>query len=63
MLLLFFTFALFSFSLLPLAMNGLPVSAGIAFQVVFVFATLLADVLTVRLVVAGRWKGVFGYET
>lgn len=42
---------------------GLPVAISIALVVVIMFMTWLIDVLTVRLVIAGRWRGLFGYET
>ena len=48
--------------LLFAAMHGLPFAIGIALVLVAIFLTLLVDVLTVRLVVAGRWRGVYGYE-
>jgi hypothetical protein len=51
------------FLLVYLASIGLPFSVGMALLVVIVLAALLVDVLTVRLVVAGKWRGVFGYET
>jgi hypothetical protein len=44
------------------AMHGLPFAIGITLIVVAMFVTWLVDVLTVRLVVAGRWRGFYGYE-
>ena len=46
-----------------LANYGMPFAVCIALIVVAVFVTWLVDVLTVRLVVAGKWKGILGYET
>jgi hypothetical protein len=43
-------------------MIGLPASIGIALDVVAIFVAILIDILTVHLVVAGRWRGIFGYE-
>src|ERR1019366_8431793 len=45
------------------AIHGLPLAIGIALIVLSMFIIWLVDVLTVRLVVAGRWRGLFGYET
>jgi uncharacterized membrane protein len=44
------------------AMHGLPIAIGIALIVLAMFVTWLVDVLTVRLVVAGRWRGFYGYD-
>ena len=49
--------------LLYLAMQGLPFFVGISLLVVAMFVTWFVDVLTVRLMVAGRRRGFFGYET
>jgi hypothetical protein len=58
-----FTLSVLGFLLVYLASIGLPFSVGMALLVVIVLAALLVDVLTVRLVVAGKRRGVFGYET
>jgi hypothetical protein len=44
------------------AIHGLPLAIGIALIIVAIFVTWLVDVLTVRLVVAGKWRGFYGYE-
>jgi len=41
---------------------GLSIGAAIPLLVVAVFLFYLFDVLTVRLVVAGKWRGLLGYE-
>jgi hypothetical protein len=41
---------------------GLPFAISIALIFIIFVVTWLVDVLTVRLVVAGRWRGLFGYE-
>jgi hypothetical protein len=50
------------FSAVLLVSRGVPVAIGIDLVVVAVFLAWLADVLTVRLVVAGTWRGWRGYE-
>jgi len=42
---------------------GLPVGEAIALGAIVASVTWLVDVLTVRLVVAGKWRGLLGYET
>jgi hypothetical protein len=45
-----------------LILAGLPIAGAIALIVMVAFLVWLMDVLTVRLVVAGRWRGLRGYE-
>ena len=49
-------------SLVFWAMHGLHFAIGIVLLAAAIFSTWLVDVLTVRLVVAGRWRGFYGYE-
>ena len=57
------TWSILSFFPLYLVLIGVPEFFAIALLVFFTFATLLADILTVRLIVAGKRRGIFGYET
>ena len=45
-----------------LMLTGFPIAGVIPLIVIAVFLAWLVDVLTVRLVVAGRWRGFRGYE-
>jgi hypothetical protein len=45
-----------------LILTGLSIAAAIALGVVAAFLVGLIDILTVRLVVAGKWRGLLGYE-
>jgi hypothetical protein len=49
--------------LVYLALRGLPFIVDFALDVIAIFMTWLVDVLTVRLVVAGKWRGFLGYDT
>jgi len=49
-----------SAAILPLL--GTPLTVVIALAVTSAFVAWVVDVLTVRLVVAGKWRGVLGYE-
>jgi hypothetical protein len=46
-----------------LATQGLPFTFGIYLIILAMLFNWLLDIFTVRLVVAGRCKGLFGYET
>jgi hypothetical protein len=45
-----------------LMLTGFPIAGAIVLIVIIAFIVWLVDVLTVRLVVAGRWRGLRGYE-
>jgi hypothetical protein len=45
-----------------LILHGLPIAAAIGLGVIAAFIVWLVDVLTVRLVVAGKWRGLLGCE-
>jgi len=49
-------------TLLLLVGIRLPVSGAISFMLIVGFLIWLIDVLSMRLVVAGRWRGLRGYE-
>jgi hypothetical protein len=45
-----------------LILTGFPIVGAIALAGTIAFLIWLVDVFTVRLVVAGRWRGLRGYE-
>lgn len=53
----------FGFLLMYLVTVALPVYMALTLLLVVIFTVSLADILTVRLVVAGKRRGVLGYET
>jgi hypothetical protein len=63
MLLMFMLMCFLGAVLVFLAIHGLPFSVGVALTVAAMFMIWLADIMTIRLVVAGKWRRFFGYET
>jgi hypothetical protein len=62
LVLVFLTMYICCMLLMAATFYGLPFAISIALIFIIFVVTWLVDVLTVRLVVAGRWRGLFGYE-
>jgi hypothetical protein len=60
--LVFFIGMIFVASPVLFMFAGFPIADAIPLVFIITFLVWLVDVLTVRLVVAGRWRGLLGYE-